>query len=97
MSISCWKKQTIPGRTEAQIQAAKPKCAALYKKYRLKNWILDDESYFTLGHSSINGNSNKWQCDQPVYLSGWMFEQEIAFFHQTVPFRRQLRVLARPS
>ena len=64
MSISCWKKQTIPGRTVAQIKAARPKCAALYRKYRLKNWILDDESYFTLSHSSING----WEATNLVQL-----------------------------
>ena len=58
LSISCWKKQTIPGRTDAQIIAARPKCAALYRKYGLKDWVLDDESYFTLSHSSINGNAN---------------------------------------
>ena len=33
-------------------------CAALYRKYRDREWILDDESYFTKTHSTINGNDN---------------------------------------
>ena len=34
------------------------KCATLYRKYRDREWILDDESYFTKTHSTINGNDN---------------------------------------
>ena len=34
MSIFCWKKQTISGRTNAHIRAAKLKCATLYNKYK---------------------------------------------------------------
>ena len=30
----------------------------LYKNYRDSEWIIDDKSYFTLDHSSINGNGN---------------------------------------
>ena len=30
----------------------------LCRKYRNREWILDDESYFTNTHSTINGNDN---------------------------------------
>ncbi len=58
MSIRCWKKKVIPDRTDAKIEAAKTKCVVLYREYRDRKWILDDESYFPLSHSTINGNYN---------------------------------------
>jgi transposase len=64
MSIYRWKKKKIPDRTDAQIKAARPKCSALYRKYGLLDWILDDESYFTFRHSSINGNDNYYSDDK---------------------------------
>ena len=79
MSISCWKKQTIPGRTDAQIKAARPKCAALYRKYRLKNWILDDESYFTLSHSSINGNDNFYSNNKQQAPASVKYRKKVKF------------------
>ena len=33
-------------------------CRKLYYKYKNVVWILDDESYFTLTNSQINGNDN---------------------------------------
>lgn len=50
------KKQSIPKRTENQIQLAKPKCGRLLRNFSNHAFILDDESYFTLSHTSINGN-----------------------------------------
>ena len=47
---------TIPDRTDAQIGKAKTKCRIPAEKYAKYEWVLDDESYFTLGHSSILGN-----------------------------------------
>ena len=58
LSISCHKKKNIPGRSEAQKEAARSKCTTLFRKYGDRDWILDDESYFTLSHSTINGNDN---------------------------------------
>ena len=48
LAINCWKKQTIPGHTEAQMAEARSKNATLFRKYEDRQWILDDESYFTL-------------------------------------------------
>ena len=50
------KKEQIPDRTQQQKQVVRPKCRRLYYKIQDRDWILDDESYFTLGHSTINGN-----------------------------------------
>ena len=54
--IKCRKKQVIPDRSERQIQQAKTKCRKLSEKFSKHDWVLDDESYFTLDHSSIVGN-----------------------------------------
>jgi len=62
-SIKCRKKQKIPDRTELQADEAKKRCSVLTKKYQNFEWILDDESYFTLSHSSINGNDNYYSSD----------------------------------
>ena len=79
MSFGCWKKQTIPGRTDAQIKAARPKCAALYRKYRLNDWILDDESYFTLNHSTINGNANYYSDNNQKTPACVKFNKKVKF------------------
>ena len=39
------------------------RCVQHYKNYRDFEWIFDDESYFTLEHSSINGNGNFYSKD----------------------------------
>ena len=46
----------IPKRTEKQKIQGRTKCGNLYLKNQSVFWILDDESYFTLSHSTINGN-----------------------------------------
>lgn len=50
------KKIKIPKRSDKQIAAARPKCIRLLRTFAKRKWILDDESYFTLSHSSIAGN-----------------------------------------
>ena len=47
---------TIPKRSEKQIAMAKTKCGRLYRKFSGHEFIQDDESYFTLSHSTINSN-----------------------------------------
>ena len=42
---------------------ARAKCGNLYKKNLNISWVLDDESYFTLGHSTINGNNTFYTTD----------------------------------
>ena len=57
-SIRLRKKKTIPKRTDDQRARARPRCGRLYAKLQTKACIIDDESYFTLAHSTINGNGN---------------------------------------
>ena len=61
--IKARKKFKIPCRTEQQQNVARTKCANLYLNNLNISWILDDESYFTLGHSSINGNNLFYTSD----------------------------------
>lgn len=55
-NIKCRAKKIIPDRTEAQKAAAKIRCGRLYRTLQNLAVIMDDESYFTLAHSTINGN-----------------------------------------
>ena len=51
------KKMRIPSRTEQQKTVGRAKCGNLYLKNQGISWVLDDESYFNLSHSTINGNN----------------------------------------
>ena len=53
MGIQKYKKQKIPDRSDQQKLVNRAKRATLYRKYRDREWILDDESYFTNAHSTI--------------------------------------------
>ena len=44
--------------TNLDRKMACPKKNSLYIKYGDREWILDDESYFTKTFSTINGNDN---------------------------------------
>ena len=57
-SIRIHKKKKIPMRKDSQLQRISICCDRLYRKLQDKSVILDDESYFTLTHSTINGNDN---------------------------------------
>ena len=50
------KKCKIPLHTDDQKYQARAKCGRILRKFKNHVWILDDESYFTLSHSTINGN-----------------------------------------
>ena len=58
MGIQNYKKQKIPDRSDQQKLVKRAKCVTLYRKYRDREWIQDEESYFTNTHSNINGNDN---------------------------------------
>ena len=61
--ISARKKIRIPSRTNQQKIVARAKCGYLYLKNPNISWVLDDESYFTHSHSSINGNNTFYSSD----------------------------------
>ena len=54
--IRCYKKQSKPLMTALQMKAARPKCRKLNEKHKRDDFILDDESYFTLSNSTLAGN-----------------------------------------
>ena len=56
--IRCRKKLKRPYRTPSQVDSAKTKCGTLYRLYRNIDFILDDESYFTLSSTSVPGNDS---------------------------------------
>ena len=55
-SVRARKKIKIPKRSEQQMAWTRTKCSRLYEILKNRKCILDDESYFTLAHTSINGN-----------------------------------------
>ncbi|KAL4490738.1 hypothetical protein ABPG72_021792 [Tetrahymena utriculariae] len=61
--IRAMKKQKIPDRTDLQKKQAQTKCGRLLRKYKNHLWVIDDESYFTLSHSTLNGNNNYYSSD----------------------------------
>ncbi|KAL4500830.1 hypothetical protein ABPG72_020064 [Tetrahymena utriculariae] len=64
--IRVMKKERIPKRTEKQSIESRKKCGEMYKNYKTVNWVIDDESYFTLTHSSINGNNRYYTSDKEL-------------------------------
>ena len=76
MGIQKYKKQKIPDRSDQQKEVNRAKCATLYRKYRDREWILDDDSYFTKTHFTINGNDN-------------FYSDNIDFAPANVKFRRK--------
>ncbi|KAL4473425.1 hypothetical protein ABPG72_012104 [Tetrahymena utriculariae] len=62
-NISCYKKTKQPKMTIQQQEDAKSKCDILRKKYRNVDFILDDESYFTLSHTTLSGNDRFYSSD----------------------------------
>lgn len=66
LKINLRKKSDIPDRTPRQQAEAREKCSRLYRKYKNFEWILDDESYFTLSHATINKNDTYYSSDQDL-------------------------------
>ena len=76
MGIEKYKKQKIPDRSDQQKEVNRAKCATLYRNCRDREWILDDESYFTKTHSTINGNDNFY------FYKNYSFYKKITSFGQ---------------
>ena len=49
--------------TALQKQAARPKCRKLVELYKNYDFILDDESYFTLSNTALPGNDRFYSDD----------------------------------
>lgn len=50
-------------RTPAQQAAMRPRCSRILKKFRGREFVLDDESYFTFKNSDKNANAGFWSSD----------------------------------
>ena len=62
-TIKYRKKKKIPDRNESQLQRIKPLCRYLYRNFRNLDFILDDESYFTLANTHLPANSGFYTSD----------------------------------
>ena len=62
-NIRCRKKSKKPQMSEVQKQKARPKARKMLEKYKSLDFIIDDESYFTLAHSSQPGNDRFYSSD----------------------------------
>lgn len=61
--VRCRKRQKRAYQTEVQKKCTRPKCRRLYYRYRYDDFIIDDECYFTLTHSSMAGNDRFYSDD----------------------------------
>lgn len=55
-SIRRYKKIKKPLRNEQQKKLARPKCRRILQSYGDRDFIIDDESYFTLSNTDVPGN-----------------------------------------
>ena len=62
-NIRCYKKIKKPKRTAAQLRVIRPKCRKMYKMYKNRDYVIDDESYFTLDNSDLAGNDMFYNDD----------------------------------
>ena len=82
-NITCFKKVKRPKRTAAQLTQMRPKCRKIYENYKHLDFVLDDESYFTLSNTTLAGNDifysdNVSQCpDNIKYYYKSKFEQKL--------------------
>ena len=64
--IICYKRTKRPDRTPIERLVARPKCRNLYYKYRHYDFIIDDESYFTLSNANLSGNDNFYSSNRNI-------------------------------
>ena len=64
--ILCYKRKKRPSRTPEQRLWGRRKCGRLDSKYRNHEFIIDDQSYFTLSNSTLAGNNTYYSNDQKL-------------------------------
>ena len=62
--LNAYTKQEIPDRQDSQKERIKACIDRLYRNFQGKSIILDDESYFSLSHSTINRNNIYYSSDR---------------------------------
>ena len=77
--IRVYKKKRIPQRRTGQKDKIKIRCDRLYQNLESKPWVIDDESYLTLSHGTINGNNNFYSSDVSRTLARVRFQPQAEF------------------
>ena len=62
--VRFYKRGKKSRQTDKQSQSNRPKCRRLALAYKFTDFVLDDESYFTLSNSTLNGNSGYYSSDR---------------------------------
>lgn len=62
-NIRTFKKSNYPDHSHQQKKAMRPKCRKLYENYKNLDFVMDDESYFTLNNSTLAGNDRFYAAD----------------------------------
>lgn len=78
-SIRMRRKIRVPKRSERQKADAKTKCGRLIRKFANFDWVLDDETFFTLSHSTIRGNQFFYTSDINTCPSSVKFAPKTKF------------------
>ena len=78
-AIKCYKKIKIPKRTEKQKDEGRTKCATLFRTTKNVAIVMDDETYCTLSHSTINGNDNFYSSNIEMTPSEVKFKTKAKF------------------
>ena len=77
--VKCRKKIKSAKYTDEQVKLIKRQCKILVEKHSTKSFILDDEKYFTLSNSQINGNSNFYTNDVTLTPNEVMYKPKVKF------------------
>ena len=64
--ILCYNRKKRPNRTPVQRLVARPKCKRLLQANRNSDFILNDESYFTLSNSTLSDNDTFYSNDRTL-------------------------------
>ena len=67
-AIRTFKKRRRPLLTPLQKKAARPKCRKLYQKYLKRDFVLDDESYFTKSNTTLAGKDRFYSNNPQTVL-----------------------------
>ena len=100
--ILCYKREKRPNRTPVQRLVARPKSRRLLQVYRNVDFILDDESYFTLSNSVLTGNDSYYTDDKNLtpddvkYIDKAKYEEKVLVWVAISP-KGNSQIYMRPS
>ena len=100
--ILCYKREKRPNRTHVQRLVARPKSRRLLQVYRNVNFILDDESNFTLSNSVLTGNDSYYTNDKNLtpddvkYIDKAKYEEKVLVWVAISP-KGNSQIYMRPS